>query len=122
MKRIGFYENIYFTEQNQTLSDYFSYIDTVENSINTINSEVMLVTKNYDIHLFPNPAQNYLTITNTNDKQNSLQTFEIINVIGEQVYKGEFSNNLRIQLHNLNSGLYFIKFSNGEILKFIKKD
>lgn len=72
--------------------------------------------KESKIVLFPNPANNKLSINNLPLKG----TYIIRNVLGELIMSGTYnSSNLNINLSNLKKNIYFIEINN-EILKFIK--
>ncbi|NSW45830.1 MAG: C10 family peptidase [Bacteroidales bacterium] len=58
--------------------------------------------------LFPNPVNNYLTITS---KSNENYTIHIYNVLGEKVYSQTTKNDLLINTASLNNGLYLIEIS-----------
>ncbi|MCD6019312.1 MAG: hypothetical protein K0S53_2433 [Bacteroidetes bacterium] len=64
-------------------------------------------TKNNEIKLYPNPAQNYFTITdNANQLENT--TMEILNSLGQLVLTKTIDSNAHIDISNLPDGLYFI--------------
>lgn len=69
------------------------------------------------IRLFPNPLANYVVISNLKETQK----YSIVNALGQEVLKGKLSNNERIDVQNLISGLYYLKLKSGITLKFIKK-
>ena len=71
--------------------------------------------------LFPVPATEVLTIRNIRN----VNTIEIIDVSGRNLItiKAEYSEIVKIPIHNLKKGLYFIKFRTSEgnhTMKFIK--
>ncbi|MES2812107.1 MAG: T9SS type A sorting domain-containing protein [Bacteroidota bacterium] len=71
--------------------------------------------------IYPNPMSNELTIEflNNSDKLK----IEIINILGQSVYKGEIVNKAVVSVSNLSSGTYFVKLSNGQnssVKKIIK--
>jgi hypothetical protein len=67
-----------------------------------------------DVNIYPNPAQNYLTIQFRNDSITELQ----LNAISGQEVPMKYSNN-NIDIGNLPDGLYFLtlKFHNGQMLR-----
>ena len=69
------------------------------------------------IKLFPNPSANFLTVSNLKNKYN----FIIVNKLGQKIQKGSISNNEEIDIRNLRNGLYFLKFEDGNTIKFIKE-
>ncbi len=59
--------------------------------------------------LFPNPVQDYLQI----DSQQKYQ-YRVINLIGQEVLRGEISPQANIDFSKLAGGLYIIQFSDGD--------
>lgn len=71
---------------------------------------------NFDkIVLYPNPVNDYLSITGLNTKG----TLELFNTLGEKVFQSDIENQHQINL-NLQSGIYFAKISS-ENKNFTKK-
>ena len=66
--------------------------------------------------LFPNPASDYLQISNLDTPVN----FSIYNVLGAQISQGELAPNERINITNLSAGTYFLALKNGATYHFIK--
>lgn len=92
--------------------DFDFYFKTyVSENLNTSEFEVNNLVK-----LYPNPSNNSIYISGL--KQ--LESFTIYNMLGNKVSDGNVSNNEKIDIHNLNKGIYFLKFKNGNTLKFIK--
>ena len=73
------------------LVGYLSGIDELE----TIN-----------IHIYPNPVTNYLMIENA-EKENA--GVLIYNALGEKLFAGNFSGNLKIGTEHFAKGIYFIE-------------
>ena len=69
------------------------------------------------INLYPNPSSRYIQITGLTKRENYI----IYNSIGNVVINKTIFNNGKIEIKNLTDGLYFLKFDNGNTLKFIKK-
>ena len=67
------------------------------------------------ISIFPNPASDYISITNLESTENYI----IANSLGQEILKG-VNKNEKIDIRNLTNGLYLLKFDNGTTLKFIK--
>nr|MDQ3049191.1 T9SS type A sorting domain-containing protein [Bacteroidota bacterium] len=80
------------------------------------------------IHLFPNPANDHITVNFDLPKQQII-SFEITNVLGQVVYSGENHslqgiNSIVIDIVNLNKGIYFLQLKSDTVqtsLKFIKQ-
>jgi hypothetical protein len=67
--------------------------------------------------IYPNPTKNVLKLRGVNvDRQN----FEIFDVNGRKVYEGLLNNSKEIEVHSLNSGLYFLNLGNKQYFKFFK--
>ncbi|MEE9406983.1 MAG: T9SS type A sorting domain-containing protein [Polaribacter sp.] len=96
--------------------DAFSYAEKFFNG--TLNTESNSIVNNFEV--YPNPFLDNITINST--LKNSFKV-DVYNLIGKKVYsKNTTSNNQKINLSSLKSGVYFIKFiaENGDI-QFIKK-
>ncbi|MFZ4400882.1 MAG: T9SS type A sorting domain-containing protein [Bacteroidales bacterium] len=71
-----------------------------------------------DFNIYPNPVHNELIIA-TKDNMDKIN-FEILNSIGQIVFKGKFSEKTVIETSNFASGIYLIKFEKGSGLEFVK--
>jgi hypothetical protein len=72
-----------------------------------------------NIVLYPNPVSNELIIDVAENK--SVLHFEITNILGITIYKGKLESKTLLQTSSFHSGIYIIRFSNGEAVTFIKK-
>jgi hypothetical protein len=72
---------------------------------------------NNAIKIYPNPATEAITISGLLNNEDYL----IYNYLGAEIMKGSISDNEKIDIENLDNGLYFLKFINGKTLKFIKE-
>ncbi len=70
------------------------------------------------IKVHPNPISNEITIEK--EGVNGKVRFDILNIIGQIVFKGDFDDKTTIQTNKFAPGVYFIKIENGNIFKFIK--
>lgn len=69
------------------------------------------ITNYSDIKVYPNPAAGQVTIDAGN---NMIKQVELINMIGETVYKSNpDSNRLVIDISGLKSGIYFVRMYTG---------
>ena len=92
-----------------------------------INGEVLGVDDNelgIDISVYPNPAQNELTISNNSGV--SIEKTQIIDMVGRIVATIEPSDaiNRTIDISNLTTGIYFLRLEStnaSSTIKFIKK-
>ena len=82
---------------------------------NTLSIENFNLVDN--ISIFPNPTSDYISISNLK----LTESYLIVNQIGQKVKKGIISNNQQIDIRNFTNGLYFLKFENGNTIKFIKE-
>jgi hypothetical protein len=80
--------------------------------------------ENFEFTIFPNPIKSEL---NLKFSKNSSGTIKINDALGKLVYAGTLNNatcNYTIDLKHLSKGIYYISFSNKEVLvnkKFIKQ-
>jgi hypothetical protein len=73
-----------------------------------------------NINLFPNPTSSIVTFDNTNS---NFKEVRIFNYLGQEVIKTSFTSSIQnqeIDMSNLATGIYVLKFSNGETIKSIK--
>lgn len=69
------------------------------------------------IKLFPNPSTEFIKVSGLTENE----SFTIFNILGAEIKSGIISNNEQIEIRNLKNGLYFLKFINGNTIKFIKE-
>ena len=96
---------------NDTGFDSVFFVSIVENSLEVNNYHIT------DKKLYPNPATTFIKISNLT----SVENYSIYNQLGAKVSNGVTSNNDTINVQNLTNGLYFLKFENGNTLRFIKE-
>ncbi len=84
---------------------------SMSNSFSTIQENVAT-----NLTLYPNPANSVVTV---NVNQNTILT--ILNLQGKVLDQIALSNGEQIDVSHLSSGVYFIKTSEGQQLKFIKE-
>ncbi|WP_052467058.1 T9SS type A sorting domain-containing protein [Psychroserpens damuponensis] len=96
-----------------TGQDYLYYLDiTCGSTLSTPDLEI-----NNDIKLYPNPSSNIIKISGLKQKT----YFSLYDHLGRKIFDNKIENNEAINIQNLNTGLYFIRFENGQTKKFIKK-
>ena len=107
---------------NNGADDYFiidqikvsgpDYIDTVSQtaSVNEFNKSLLTI--------YPNPADNFISIENLLVDSK----VELIDVVGKKIksFKIE-SQNQKLDINDLNSGVYFVKVDDKATAKFIKR-
>ncbi len=80
-----------------------------------------LSIENFDLDdefsIYPNPSFNYIQVSNLT----KIEDYNIYNISGEIVLNGSISNTSKIDVRSLSTGLYFLKFDNGQKLKFVVK-
>lgn len=117
---------------NLAVSDtIYTYIGTTINFQYMLSDKTIYVFKfnsqptdikyhisNNDIKIYPNPVSNELIIEieGSTDKFN----FEILNAIGQVVFKGNLVKKTTVQTRDFASGIYLIKFENGKTFEFKK--
>ena len=92
------------------LDDFFLEIDT------SLSLEEVELTNN-NIKIYPNPSNDFIQINGLIRKER----YRIYNTLGAEIKEGEISDNEKINIQILKSGLYFVKFEDGNTLKFIKE-
>jgi len=92
-------------------------ITTLTGSVqgNTLgNDEVALIS---NVSLYPNPSSNFIVV----DGLTNTTTFNIYNLVGMHLKNGKISNKEKLNIQNLNNGIYLLKLENGTTFKFIKE-
>lgn len=83
--------------------------------LSTTNFETL--NNNNNIKLFPNPSKNFIQVSSLAKPEN----YRLYNILGAEVKHGVISDTQKLNIQNLTNGLYFLKFEDGNILKFIKE-
>jgi hypothetical protein len=81
--------------------------------IHKVNVSVGIKEYDDSESIFPNPAKDYLYFTIE-------QTFEIMDIQGRVLFKSETAMQ-SVNISRLKPGIYFIKFEDNRIRKFVKK-
>jgi len=106
LQKIKDSENIVTVSYNSSRSNVASNITS---GINELNAE------SNNIHVYPNPVKDQLKIDFIGGS-----TFEILNLMGQNVYTGNLNNSNIVQTSNFSSGVYLIKFNAGKSLEYKK--
>ena len=70
-----------------------------------------------ELKVFPNPSTAHLTISGLTEDKN----YTIFNITGNVTKRGITGDQGKINIQSLQTGLYFLKFENGSVAKFIKE-
>ena len=74
-----------------------------------------------NVNVYPNPTNDIVNI----ETPETLQNYEVYNVLGQQIQKGMFNGNNQLNLHGATAGTYFIKVTTTQgstaTVKVIKK-
>lgn len=84
-------------------------------SVNDVNNSLNAIS------IFPNPAKNSIQLKNNNDLE--ISSIKITNVLGKVVLRSKL-NDSKIDISNLNSGIYILTIqseNNSKNIKFIKE-
>lgn len=80
-----------------------------------------LSTKDHEydhtVTVYPNPSREFIKISGLTSKEG----FKIYNILSAEVKSGVIANQEQIDISNFTNGLYFLKFENGNTIKFIKE-
>lgn len=75
----------------------------------------------FDLILYPNPTDNELNIVTVDGRKVS---YRIINLLGQELRNGKFSNKENINVRDLTNGIYILEINDGQksiSKKFVKK-
>ncbi len=90
----------------------FSYERSTDQNLSTNEFE-----SSHSVKLFPNPSNDFIQFSGLSKKEN----YAIYNIIGTKITNGKVFNDEKVDVLNLTKGLYFLKFDNGNTIKFIKE-
>ena len=90
----------------------FSYERSTDQSLglNELNSDLKL-------KLFPNPSKEFIQISGLTKNEK----YTVFNILGTEVNNGIIANNGQIDIRDFSNGVYFLKFKDGNTIKFIRK-
>lgn len=75
-------------------------------------------TNESTISVYPNPVVDEMTIKT--NLQNKEVDFEIVNFLGQVIYKGTFLEEIIIKTNGFLPGVYLIKMKNGKTFEYRK--
>ena len=90
----------------------FSYERSTDQNLSTNE-----FASSHSVKLFPNPSNDFIQFSGLSKKEN----YAIYNIIGTKITNGKVFNDEKVDVLNLTKGLYFLKFDNGNTIKFIKE-
>tara|TARA_R110002096_G_C14409914_1_gene708183 strand:+ start:87 stop:857 length:771 start_codon:yes stop_codon:yes gene_type:complete len=91
-------------------------IESITTDTPTLSIDEISSTDKIKASLFPNPSTNFIQISGLIKKEN----YRIFGVLGAEIKNGIVSENEQIDIRSFTNGLYFLKFENGNTLKFLK--
>jgi len=66
--------------------------------------------------LFPNPSTDFIEILGSS----KVEKYALYNMLGQELHLGLAMKDEKIDIRHLTNGLYFLKFTNGNAIKFVK--
>ena len=103
-------------DNNGTLSD-FALNGTNSNWVTESTVSIPNINWLNKIKIFPIPTSEFIQLSGLTVKEN----YTIYNVLGSEAKKGYISNQETIDVREFTNGIYFLKFENGNTIKFIKE-
>lgn len=70
---------------------------------------ISTATKNSQLNLYPNPAQNSFTIRSSTDEK---QTLSLYDITGKQILSQNITGTTTIDVNSLENGIYFVQLKN----------
>ena len=95
----------------------FAIIDSFKGNLDATLGIESNHFSNNKLSISPNPASNYLTVS----EETTAKQYEIYNVLGAKISEGSFINSNQINVENLKNGVYLLKVDNYNAIKFIKQ-
>jgi hypothetical protein len=108
----------FYFDYNEPIITNYAVIARVENESGGGTSVEFIESKIKSIMVYPNPTSSVLTVKNL---KNETVGYEVFNAMGQSVFKDDISaeNSAILNVGNLTKGIYFIKTSTGDQLKFV---
>jgi len=108
----GYYDIKMWASKINNNNDADPYNDTISFTVLVVNSVGIDESEAVNFKLYPNPAQNNVTIDLPDNKMNI--SIEVIDLQGRTVYNKTFihSEDFEINTSNFSRGIYFLKITN----------
>ena len=91
-------------------------------AVNAVGDDFIDETAANDIMVYPNPANDVITIVETFPETSQISDFQIVNILGETVLSGPItSESMQIDVSNLPSGLYLLKIADKSVKIVVKR-
>ena len=98
-----------------------TYVKTASAGKNANNN----ILKNTNYELYPNPVSDYFTIKASNSESTAIQTVEIFNTVGQNIFEQEYKNstsNVSIVLPNHTlEGMYYLHITDVNNRTFVEQ-
>ncbi len=92
-------------------------INRVIRKISPSPSQVGLVSNTNTIHLFPNPASDFISITS----DETIKTIVITDIVGREVYSVQSSSKeAHVNMGTFTPGMYFVKINSTQVYRVVK--
>lgn len=104
-------------KNERTLADYNIQKESTLQLTTSSLGILQIEPSSHQLDLSPNPSTNFIQISGLQ----KLESYSIFSVLGKEIVKGSVADKERIDIQNLNKGLYLLKINNGNTLKFIKE-
>ena len=73
--------------------------------------------ENKSLKIYPNPTKDFINIKNLKENQ----TLKIYDILGKNLIDIKYNADKAIDVSSLEKGIYYLKFENNQITRFIKK-
>ncbi|WP_282030832.1 T9SS type A sorting domain-containing protein [Winogradskyella eximia] len=111
---LSFPSEILFIENELYISEFTGNKISKVN-INTLSVDAVAIIDT--VKIYPNPSSGFLQISGLQKEEK----YKIYSTLGTKISEGIISNNQKIDIQNLTSGVYLLKFENGSVSNFIKE-
>ena len=91
-------------------------------AVNAVGGDGIAEINGDDIIVYPNPANDFITIVETFQKTSHITEYMIINILGETVLSGPITSEThQIDISNLKNGVYLVKIAEKTIKLVVNK-